>query len=164
MYLNQNSQQYNKTNKYVLDSYHKFVTGMVMVAAGYSEHGSEREAERSIVEKAFENVAGFYLNCDFDEEVMECVAILEDLGFKKPLLSINLASNIKLLEIGLGMMEKALLSYKKHRGENGEFAIKEINGALSDDYMMNIIGPFCKWKENMLNHINKQQIIGLTSL
>lgn len=154
MYLNQYSQQHNNI-KYILESYHEFVTGMVMTAAGYSEHGSEREAERNIVEKAFENVTGFYLDCDFDEEVIECVTILEDLGFKKTFISINLASNTTLLEIGLGKMEEALLFYKKHRGNNDEFAINELNGTLSDEYMMKIIEPFCKWKENMLNHINK---------
>lgn len=154
MYLNQYSQQHNNI-KYVLESYYEFVTGMVMTAAGYSEHGNEREAERNIVEKAFENVTGFYLDCEFDEEVIECVTILEDLGFKKPFISINLASNTTLLEIGLGKMEEALLFYKKHIGNNGEFAINELNGTLSDEYMMKIIEPFCKWKENMLNHINK---------
>ena len=155
MYLNQYRQQYNNNIKYVLESYHEFVTGMVIAAAGYSEHESEREAERNIVEKAFENVTGFYLDRDFDEEVIECVTILEDLGFKKPFISINLASNITLLEIGLRKMEEALLSYKKHRGNNGEFAINELNCTLSDEYMMKIIEPFCKWKENMLNHIYK---------
>ncbi|MEH7459372.1 hypothetical protein V7183_19805 [Bacillus sp. JJ1127] len=155
MNLNQNNQKYNKTKKSILESYHGFVAGMVMVAAGYSEHGTEREAERTLVEKAFEYVPGYYLNRDFDEEAIECAAILEGLGFKKPFISINFSSNKALLKIGLRMMEEALLSYKNQRGDNGEFAIKELNGTLSDDYMMRIIEPFSKWKENMLNHINK---------
>ncbi|KZD55599.1 hypothetical protein B4088_5344 [Bacillus cereus] len=48
-----------------------------------------------------------------------------------------------------------MLSYKRLRGEKGEFALKELDKFLSDEYMMNLIKSFGKWKEGLLNYINK---------
>ncbi|GAB6460646.1 hypothetical protein bcgnr5390_10450 [Bacillus luti] len=176
MNLNNNNQQKQENNrKAILNSYKDFVIGMKYVQGSYSENAVEYSEESNVVNDALDYVPDYFLDVEFSDEVKDCQyaykcvsgnkVITESStrsndiyeGFRGNMVVVTLptSNNKTLLKLGLILMEDALLSYKRLRGEHGEFALKEIDGFLSDKYMVNFTEPFLKWKEGMLNYINK---------
>ncbi|GAB6427948.1 hypothetical protein bcgnr5372_38440 [Bacillus luti] len=156
MNLNNNNQQkMNDSKTEILNTYKEFIFGMRFVDASLNDKENEHLQEYFLVNEAFEYGPDYIFEMEFSAELDGCQQIYEVVsGTKLSLISPRIG-NKTLLKLGLIMMEDALLSYKRVRGEKGEFVLKEFDKFLSDEYMMNLIKPLGKWKEELLIYINK---------
>ncbi|WP_336769860.1 hypothetical protein [Bacillus bombysepticus] len=172
---NDNHQNQENNRKAILNTYKDFVIGMLYLQGSFRVKVYEYSAEYTVVDQAFGFVPDYFLDADFDDEVTDCQHAYEEFSGNevfvesatrsndlyesyrgnKVIVTFPTSNNKTLLKLGFIMVEDALLSYKRLRGENGEFALKELDGFLSDKYMMNFTKPFLVWKEGMLDYINK---------
>ncbi|GAB6553097.1 hypothetical protein bcgnr5378_06400 [Bacillus cereus] len=156
MTLNNNNQQkMNDSKTEILNTYKEFILGMHYVNASLNDDENEHSKDHVLVNEAFEYGTDPLFDMDFTDELSNCKQVYEVVSGTDMILTPPRLGNKTSLKLGLILMEDSLLSYKRLRGEKGEFALKELDKFLSDEYMMNLIKSFGKWKEGLLNYINK---------